>query len=243
MQPSRIEPQPSRPVPRSGDPASPPRPAALGTSRARGSLLCVALVTLAATAGCDESGVLPGQSRPAAVATTPAVQAPALGALERQAGNVDESATPIAWSSVTVEDTARLAEARRLGTDRRRSSVPLRAAEEQACSGLAEPDRDESPFAHHTEIVRVDPIEHGVRVHFRHVDGLTADWLEHLVECHLARDEVIGPDGPDTKECPLAVRGASAHVAVDGAGYLVEVRSNDIDASAEIVRRAAALKH
>ena len=241
MQPSRPEPQPFRPGPSPGKASSRACPVAPARSSVRGSLLWLVVVTLAATAGCDESGLLPGQSRPAAAATTPAPHAP-LGALERQAGNVDESATPIAWSSVTVDDAARLAEARRLGTDRRRSSVSLRTAEEQACSGLAEPDRDESPFAHHDEIVRVDPIEHGVRVHFRHVDGLTADWLEHLVECHLARDEVIGPDGPDTKECPLAVRGAITHVAVDGAGYVIEVRSNDVDAAAEIVRRAGALK-
>ncbi len=89
--------------------------------------------------------------------------------------------------------------------------------------------------------MRVDPIERGVRVRFRHVDGLTADWLEHLVECHLARDETIGPNGPDTKECLLAVR-APVRTSWRTAGdTLIEVRSDDDDGAAEIARRASLL--
>jgi hypothetical protein len=206
----------------------------------RTSLLLLAVPMLGAAAGCEETGFLPGQSHHPAAAAPP--RAAPLGVLEKQAGSVDPSATPIAWSSVTVEETAHLAEARRLGAERRRSSTALRDAEEQACGGLAEPDRDESPFAHRSDIVSVDPIERGVRVRFRHVDGLTADWLEHLVECHLARDQTIGPDAPETKECPLAVRGASAHVAADGGGYFIEVRSWDDDGAGEIARRGRALK-
>lgn len=140
---------------------------------------------------------------------------------------------------------ARRVLARERGAPARHAATPelpeLRAAEEQACSGLAEADRDASPFLHRNDIIRVEPIERGVRVRIRHVDGLTADWLEHLVECHLARDEVIGPDAPDTKDSPLAVHGATAHVAADAEGYVVEVRSDDSSGAEEIARRARAL--
>lgn len=194
-------------------------------------------------AGCDRQGVLPGQTPSALSTYEPLVsQEPPMGALEKQASTADQGATPIAWTSVTLEDSSRVSEALRLGRERRRSSPELRATEEEACSGLAEADRDASPFVHRADIVRVEPIERGVRVRFRHVDGLNADWLEHLVECHLARDKFIGPDAPDTSECPLAVRGATAHVAADGSGYTVEVQSNDARSAEEIARRARALR-
>lgn len=209
----------------------------------RPCLLCTGLLALLVpTAGCQRQGVLPGQT-PSALSTyePPVTTAPRMGALERQAGNADPDATPIAWTNASLDESSRVSEARRLGTQRRRSSPELRAAEEQACSGLAEADRDASPFLHRADIIRVEPVERGVRVRFRHVDGLTADWLEHLVECHLARDEVIGPDAPDTKDSPLAVQGATAHVAADAEGYVVEVRSDDSSGAEEIARRARAL--
>ena len=201
------------------------------------------LLALFAATGCERQGILPGQT-PSALSTyePPAQSEPRMGALERQAARADQDATPIAWSSVSLEDTGRVRVARRFGMQRRAGSAEIRAAEEQACSGLAETDRDASPFVHRADIVAVDPIEHGARVRFRHVDGLSADWLDHLVECHLARDEVIGPDGPDTKDSPLAVEGAHVHVGADGTGYFVEVRSDDASAASEIARRAQALR-
>jgi hypothetical protein len=199
-------------------------------------------VGLLALAACDQQGVLPGQT-PSALSTyqEPAHLVPTVGALERQAGNADQTATPIAWSTASIEDAGRIDEMRQLGIARRRESAELRAAEESACTGLAEVDRDASPFFHRSDYLSVEPIERGVRAHFRHVQGLDADWLAHVVDCQIARDEVIGADAPETKDCPLAVKGATAHVNGERHGYAIEVRANDPASVEEIARRARAL--
>jgi hypothetical protein len=208
----------------------------------RPRLLRAGIVIVLAAAGCERQGTLPGQApSPLSTYEPPAVLEPQVGVLERQAAKVDPDTTPIAWTAVTLEDTSRVDEAHRLGRERRESSPEIRTAEAQACSGLAEVDRDASPFVHRADIVRIEPIERGARVRFRHVDGLDAAWLQHLVECHLARDEIIGANAPDTKECPLAVHGATVHVAADGKGYVVEVRSDNVSSAEEIARRARAL--
>ena len=93
-------------------------------------------------------------------------------------------------------------------------------------------DRDLSPFAHPDDILRVEstfdsggskspPRQTGVGVTFRAVPGLTSEWLQRLIDCHIARSSVIGHDAPELAYCPLAVRGVTALVRSDGGGFAV----------------------
>ncbi len=80
----------------------------------------------------------------------------------------------------------------------------------------------------------------GARVTFRAVPGMTPEWLQRVVDCHLARNAVIGDDAA-MSFCPLAVPHASASVRSTGNGFAVDVTSDDQGSAKEIVKRAWAL--
>ena len=120
-------------------------------------------------------------------------------------------AEPICWTSVDNPTAVHVDEAekhRRHAADHRAASVALREAEGRACGGVSDADRDMSPFEHREDIVAVaslvvpeanarasTPAERllGAAVTFRAVPGLTAEWLQRLVDCHLARNAALGP--------------------------------------------------
>jgi hypothetical protein len=76
----------------------------------------------------------------------------------------------------------------------------------------------------------------GARVTFRAVPGMTGEWLQRVVDCHLARNAVMG--GEDMRFCPLAVPHAAATVTSTGSGFAVDITSNDAKSAQEIVNRA-----
>lgn len=80
----------------------------------------------------------------------------------------------------------------------------------------------------------------GARVAFRAVPAMTGEWLQRVVDCHLARNAVIG--GADMPFCPLAVPHATATVSSTGGGFAVDITSHDANSAREIVRRALALR-
>lgn len=135
----------------------------------------------------------------------------------------------------------------------RAAVAALREVEASACAGLSDADRDTSPFSHREDILsivdlvdRSSPITDasgvvGVTIVFRAVPGLTAEWLDRIVRCHVARNSVLGHDVPEMPYCPLVPNGVSTSVrAVDG-GLVVEVRGDSEAAVADIVRRARRL--
>ncbi|HEX8791639.1 MAG TPA: hypothetical protein VF765_11865 [Polyangiaceae bacterium] len=154
-------------------------------------------------------------------------------------------------SDAAVADLQRASAQRDAAAEHRRTSAALVAAEARACVGVSEADMAESPFAHRADIVAVDVIEGsgsdgavrplGARVRFHEVGHLTAAALQHLVDCHIARDDALGHDVPEMGYCPLVPRGATATVEVIPHGYIVEIRSNDPAGAREIARRATAL--
>ncbi len=77
----------------------------------------------------------------------------------------------------------------------------------------------------------------GARVTFRAVPGMTPEWLQRAVDCHLARNAVIG-DESAMSFCPLAVPHATASVRSTGNGFAVDVTSDDQGSAKEIVKRA-----
>ena len=80
----------------------------------------------------------------------------------------------------------------------------------------------------------------GARITFRAVSGMTGEWLQRVVDCHLARNAVIGND-ETMGFCPLAVPQVTASVTSTGKGFAIDVTSDDADSAQEVVKRAWAL--
>ncbi|MBI4817425.1 MAG: hypothetical protein HY791_14280 [Deltaproteobacteria bacterium] len=172
---------------------------------------------------------------------------------------VDRAIYPdICWRSVTnPTETHRreAAEHRRHAADHRSGSAALREAEARACVGIDPDDRDTSPFDHVEDIARVEALVErngipgktgsqralGAVITFRAVPGLTAEWLQRVVDCHLARNASLGHVVPEMPSCPLVPNGVRARVSSAGDGFAVEVRSDDPTTAGEILSRAEKL--
>lgn len=161
------------------------------------------------------------------------------------------------WTSVTnvtAEHLQHGEEHRARAADHRAASQALRDAEARTCVGIPAADRDESPFEHREDIEKVEPFYvrqggkqsserlEGAIVAFRAVPGMTAPWLQRLVDCHLARNSALGHDVPEMAYCPLVPRGVTATVAPTRTGFAVEIRSGDSGTAKEILRRAEDLR-
>lgn len=145
---------------------------------------------------------------------------------------------------------------RKHAADHRAASEALRSAEARACARVSPADRDLSPFAHTEDIVKVErltvedlagdtpsSIERtvGATITFRAVRGMTKEWLQALVDCHLARNAALGHVVPTMPDCPLVLRGVTADVESTGSGFAVRVRADDRAAAAAVVARAERL--
>ncbi len=166
-------------------------------------------------------------------------------------------AAPVCWTSTANPTSQHRAEAdkhRQMAADHRAASLALGEAEARACAGVPDEDRDMSPFEHREDIESVEPLNEGTTtgkaqyartvgalITFRAVPGMTAQWLQRVVDCHLARNAALGHDVPDMPDCPLVPRGASAKVSATEKGFAVAVRADDSETAQEILRRARAL--
>lgn len=136
---------------------------------------------------------------------------------------------------------------RKMAADHRAASQALRDAEAKACVSVALADRDESPFAHRSDVLAVEPLvassthPAGAAITMRPVLGLTVEYLERMVACHAARNAAMGFAMDDMAFCPLSVKGTSAKVTQAASALRVEIRGDDDAAAAEILRRARAL--
>lgn len=166
----------------------------------------------------------------------------------------------VCWTSVTNPTDTHLRQAEehaRHAADHRAASKALQDAEARACGGIDLHDRDMSPFEHTEDITDVRSLDIpeanagsklpnarsvGAVVTFRAVPGMTAEWLQRLVECHLARNASLGHVVPEMPNCPLVVNGAQARVNSTGDGFAVEIRSDDPATAREITARAQRLR-
>jgi hypothetical protein len=145
---------------------------------------------------------------------------------------------------------------KRQAADQQAPSAALRAAEAGACAGIATADRDMSPFEHRESIVSVAPLVLsesdarantpaerllGARIKFRALPGLTAEWLQRVVNCHLARNAVLGHIEPRMADCPLVPAGVEARVSSAGDGFEIAVRANHPAIAREVLSRAQRL--
>ncbi|MFO0617569.1 MAG: hypothetical protein U0414_33555 [Polyangiaceae bacterium] len=163
------------------------------------------------------------------------------------------SRTEPCWHSAAMA-TPEYSRYRKLAAEHREAAQALRDAEASACANIAEEDRDVSPFADRTEIVAAsdltveerpgDPSSktlRGASITVQAVPGLSAEYLERVVSCHLARNASMGFAMGEMEFDPLAVKGASATVAPVDGGFRVDIQGNDRDAITEIAKRADAL--
>lgn len=165
---------------------------------------------------------------------------------------------PICWVE-TINPTAvhlQEIEAHRMrGVEHRKAARELRAVEERVCTGLASDDRDRSPFSHRADILGVSPLEAGpaerrnqplivgATVLFRPVPGLTVAELQHLVDCHVARNATIGYETASTEMGGglLTQQGTHATVRALESGFAVDIRADSPTSGQEIWRRAQLL--
>lgn len=165
----------------------------------------------------------------------------------------------VCWTSIinpTDKHRKAAEEHRRHAADHRAASAALREAEARACEGIPPDDRDMSPFEHAEDIVAVEPLTErlgtsatdtsertaGVVVTFRAVPGMTTEWLQRVVDCHLARNASLGHAVPEMPDCPLVPRGVQARVRSVGDGFVVEIRSDDNATARETLSRAKRLR-
>ena len=157
-------------------------------------------------------------------------------------------------SNPTAQHLEEARQHQKMAADHRAASQALRDAEATACVGISEEDRDTSPFEHREDIASVEPLTVGtttgktqyartvgVRITFLARPGMTAQWLQRLVDCHLARNAALGHDVPEMPTCPLVPKGVTAKVTATDTGFAVAVQSDDTDTIAEIQRRARLL--
>ncbi len=161
--------------------------------------------------------------------------------------------TDVCWTSIdnpTERHVREAEEHRRIAAEHRAASSALATAEAQACVGVAPDDRDISPFTHADDIASVDPLierttgrnptqrTSGAIVTFRAVPGMTTQWLQRVVDCHLARNSALGHVAPEMADCPLVPRGAEAQVQSTRTGFAVSIRAEDDATSREILERS-----
>ena len=161
------------------------------------------------------------------------------------------------WTSITNPTDQHKEDAekhKKMAADHRAAAQALRDAETQACAGLPDEDRDMSPFDHREDIAEVKEHVDDVRVGrstqkkttgadivFRAVPGLTAEWLQRVVDCHIARASAVGNAMPEMSYCPLMLKKVKATVTSTGSGFAVAVTSDDTETVKEIIKRANAL--
>ncbi len=161
------------------------------------------------------------------------------------------------WVVNPTDQHRRLAEEyRKTAAKHRAASDALREAEARACIGIPPDDRDMSPFVHRDDIVSASQLieEYGIgtttsadgaptrysvgaRVIFRAVPGLTAEWLQRIMTCHIARSASLGHVAPSMPDCPLVPNGVETSVVSTGDGFAVDIRSKDPKVAKEILAR------
>jgi len=137
----------------------------------------------------------------------------------------------------------------------REEAEALRRVEEDKCAPYDQADREASPFTHADDIREIDPVWRterrgtadltelaGARVVFSAAPGITASWLQGLVDCHMARAAVDGFDADASTRSPLRVPSATAEVEREHDAFSLRVEAADEKAAREVWRRMSELK-
>jgi hypothetical protein len=79
----------------------------------------------------------------------------------------------------------------------------------------------------------------GARILLRAQPGMTAEWLQRIAECHMAKVAAANP--ATLTGSPLDVKGALVSVQSSGDGFAVDITSPDVRVAREILTRARAM--
>lgn len=165
--------------------------------------------------------------------------------IERCASGAAAHEGAACWTSITNPTEHHVDEAKaheQHAAAHRAASQALRDAEARVCADIDPIDRDVSPFAHREDVIRVAAVPHGALVVFRGVPGLTADGLQKIIDCHIARNAAVGHDMPEMTYCPLVPKDVTARAEVTRQGlFEVTIRSDNDESAREILRRAQML--
>lgn len=177
---------------------------------------------------------------------------------DRGVGEGTPCGEPVCWTSTSnpsLEQAEQLVELRSAAATVRSTARAMTDAEDRACAGLGQEERDVSPFYHRDDIVSARPVTEkartgkgtimrtaGSRVHFRAVPGLTVARLRLQVDCQIARAAAVGHSMPETSYCPLSLGGIEVEVFVMGNGFAVQITAEDARTVEEILRRVQALQ-
>jgi hypothetical protein len=130
-----------------------------------------------------------------------------------------------------------------LADHERRAATQMVEDEIAACRGLSARELEHSPFAHRREIAQVIPrreagVLRGVRIVWKPVLGLSADWMRQAIACHRARFERLGEPSIYLPDDPTLVAHATVTVH-EWRGHLeVLVESDDEISSRVALERA-----
>jgi hypothetical protein len=196
----------------------------------------------------------------AACAAAPSAPPPNVGQPYQEAPATDQaSAATIHAGDITPGASGAEGEPserhRRMAADHRAASGSLRAAEASACAGLRAADRDTSPFERRASVIGVEDLRahpasvkatqvstlEGASITLRPEPGMTKEYLQRLVTCHVARNASMNFSMPEMASCPLSVKGASATVESAGSAFRVDIKGDSKDSAEAIVGRARAL--
>ncbi len=129
------------------------------------------------------------------------------------------------WSNPTAEHAELARRYRAQAAKHRAAAQALRNAEQAACQGIAERDRDTSPLLHADDLLGFEkdsssepggPV--AFRIHFRAIEGVDAARMQRRLDCRLARSASRGFEVPEMPYCPLVLQGVSAVAYAEGAG-------------------------
>ena len=92
-----------------------------------------------------------------------------------------------------------------------------------------------------TPVSETEPVPQrwGARIVLRAQPGVTAEWLQRVAECHLAK--LDGASGVAPTQSPLDVKGAAISIQSAGDGFDVDVTASELKSGKEILTRARAL--
>jgi hypothetical protein len=159
------------------------------------------------------------------------------------------------WGAQSEQTRREVAKLRRKAAEHRNAAAVLKT-EEEACSGVSEADRVQSPFSHEEDIVSAQPLveslpqggtrQAGAVIAFRKMPRLTATVLQKIIDCHLARDTAFGFDARELEYCPLNVNplgfGKLKATVIERAhGFAVKLDAEDESVAQKVLARAQML--
>lgn len=129
------------------------------------------------------------------------------------------------------------------------SQSPVTAAtEERACADVPVDERDRGLLAHRERVAGVEALERhynpktnsqpsGAAIVVRAAPGVTEQWLDRVIECHVVHAARAGAERTD----PLAVEDTTVAVTPTATGFRIAITADSPVRAREVIARARGL--